>query len=76
MIVGTILDVSLGAEPATNSMNGSAMMQFYSMDDAKTWALTQSKQTQVGTTYPRCLTTVINCRTGERHWYFNGVKQN
>lgn len=59
MIVGAILDVSLSAEPASNSMNGCAMMQFYSMDDAKTWALTQSKQTAVGTSYPRDRKSVV-----------------
>jgi hypothetical protein len=78
MIVGMILDVGAynSGEPAGQTQNGSAMINFYNYQDAVNWALATSTNAVTGGNNAsiRCMTMVYNCNTQERRWWFNGVE--
>jgi hypothetical protein len=74
MIIGAITETNQSAAPGGNAMNGTAIMQFYTMSAAVEWAQLQSTGTLVGSVTVFCLTTVINTATGERRWWYGGTE--
>ena len=77
MIIGAILEMSYNAGGTdSNGMNGSALIQFYTMEQAENWALSQSELVQYGTSstplYTLC--TIINTNTNVKRWWYNGIE--
>lgn len=72
MIIGTIKDVTSTTSPY-GSANGSAMLHFYTLSDAISWAEIQSQNTPVsGIADFACVCTVINTDDGSVRWWWNG----
>ena len=76
MIIGAILEGGDGSGPGTNRQNGFAMLMFYTMNDAITWAELQSGLVVFDTTGAQIYTlcSVINTETNVKRWWYNGTE--
>jgi hypothetical protein len=74
MIIGSIKDVTSLTAPY-GSANGAALLHFYTMSDAITWAELQSQNTAVsGIADFAAVCTVINTDNGSQRWWWNGTE--
>lgn len=77
MIIGSIVEYG-GSQAGTQSSvhNGGAMMHFYSMEDAVTWASLQSERITYGTasTIMDTVCIVVNTDTNEKRWWYSGIE--
>jgi len=77
MIIGAILETANSdGGGQTDTLNGAAMMQFYTMDSAENWAIEQSKAVVYGASNVRVntLCTVYNTETGIKRWWYRGIE--
>jgi hypothetical protein len=74
MIVGSIIEVSDAGNPASGSRNGAALITFYTMNEAITWAEIQSQNKPIDAFNTVCLCTVINTSTSIARWWMNGTE--
>ena len=76
MIIGTIIEVAAsGSAPGSNTYNGASSQQFYSENDAITWARLQSGPIEVLGIAIRCVCCVTNTDQGIIRWWYNGTEQ-
>ena len=77
MIIGSILETSVNTGASqTATLNGCAMIIFYTMSDAVSWAELQSARVIYGTDpsslYTLC--SVINTDSDTKRWWYGGVE--
>ena len=77
MIIASIIEsATSGSGAPGNSLNGATSVVFYTMNEATTWALIQSRQMVFGSgNYDvQCLISVVNTETQEHRWWYAGVE--
>jgi len=75
MILGMILDVgNASGGPGNMTYNGTAMLHFYTLNDAVNWALSTSELMVTGDAPIRVMTCVWNGETNTKRWWYNGVE--
>ena len=73
MIIGAIIEVTDGNWSSGNR-NGTALLHFYTLQEAILWAELQSENSPVSTNANMCVCTVINTDNGLKRWWFNGTE--
>ena len=76
MIIGAILESGDGQGSGSNRQNGAALVVFYTMADAVSWAELQSTlvlyDTAPSAIYTLC--SVINTDTNVKRWWYAGTE--
>lgn len=75
MIVGSIIEVAASSSaPGASTYNGASSLQFYSENDAITWARLQSGAIYVQGVGIRCVCCVVNTSTEVIRTFYNGTE--
>ena len=77
MIIGAILEISaFGSGGSDANQNGSALISFYTMEQAIQWATIQSNAVTYGGSGNTVLTltTIVNTNTGQKRWWYGGTE--